>query len=642
MHAIRSTAAAVLAMVLTAGGAHARIIKFDVLSTQDFAQNTEFGAAGSFVWIHARAYGELDPADPGNAVIAGLDQAPRTAAGTVLYDTDVEILRPADPTKASGVLLFDVPNRGNKYALSWLDDSPGAGLMNQPRSLADAGNAFTFTRGDTLVWAGWQPEVHGPGLMGIRVPVAMEHGAPAIRTIRFEVEAGTRGPDQVVRAPLPYPAATTDGATLTVRTKGTDPEQPLPAGTWEIRDGAVALLPPGTAFTPRRIYELRYQAAAPAIGGIGFAAVRDVVAYLRQQPGQAGPVHHSLAFGVSLSGRFLRNFIELGMNRAEDGARVFDGVLAHIAGAGKVFSNFLFAMPGRTATMHEDRFYPENWFPFASFASTDPMTGQTAALLRHDSDPLVIQTNTSTEYWQKGASLIHTDPQDGTDRGQPPGERVFLVAGTQHGGHFGSTTSAGPCVTGRNPHSAGPALRALLVALEEWAVHGTLPPDSLVPRRSDRTGVAPADIRMPNMPGITWNEAANPIGPPVDWVYPPQDTARTYPTLVSAVDADGNEVAGLRLPEISVPLGTYTGTNLYKDAPGELCDRDGSYVPFAKDAAARAALADPRPSLAERYGTRERYVAQVRDAADALVARRLMLPMDADAAVQAAEVAPGF
>ena len=624
--------AAIVAGLLLSGAASAHIVRLEVLGQEDFAGGASFGTAGPFVRIHAVAHGELDPADPANAVISGLAQASRTPSGTVAYDTDVEILRPKDPARGSGTMLFDVPNRGNKYVLSWLDDAPGAGLVNDPRTAADAGNGFTFSRGYTLVWAGWQPEVHGAGLMGIRVPTLPGAAAP----IRFQIEAGTRGPDAVTTMPLPYPAASSDGATLTVRTRGTDPETPVDG--WEVTRDTVRLLPKGTAFAPRRIYELRYRATNPTVDGIGFAAVRDVVAFLRRGDPAVGPVRHTIGFGVSLSGRFLRNFLELGMNRAEDGARVFDGVFPHISGAGKVFDNLPFAMPGRTATMHEDRFYPENWFPFATFPTTDPMTGQTARLLRGDgTDPLIIESNTSTEYWQKGASLIHTDPADGSDRALPAGVRAFMVAGTQHGGHFGSGTSAGPCVVGRNPHSAGPALRALLANLEAWVVDGTPPPDSLVPRHADGTAVDAISVRMPAVPGVEWATVANRIGPPVDWVNPPADITRTYPTFVSAVDADGNERAGLRLPEISVPLGTYTGTNLYRDAPGELCDRDGSFVPFARDAAERARTGDPRPSVMERYGSKEGYVAQVRQAAEALVAQRLMLPADAAAAVRVAE-----
>ena len=635
-------AAALLAACLAPAAVAARVTALDVVSQEDFAGGAAFGAAGPYVRVEAVAHGELDPADPANAVVVDLDRAPRNAAGRVEYDADVSILRPRDPAKGSGVMLYDVLNRGNKFALPWLDDAPdSAGPINDPRGAGDAGNGFTFRRGYTLVWSGWQPEVHGPGLMGVRVPVAQDHGQPIVRRIRVEVVAGTRGPEAVRSAALPYPAADPAAARLTVRAREADAPAEVPASGWSIEGGALRLLPPGTAFAPRQLYELSYAATAPTVDGIGFAAVRDVVSHLRRDP--AFGVRHALGFGVSLSGRFLRNFVELGMNRDEGGARVFDGVLPHISGAGKVFGNFEFAMPGRTATQHEDRFYPENWFPFAAFAATDPMTGQAGRIPRGDgSDPLMLESNTSTEYWQKGASLIHTDPADGADRALPPGARAYLVAGTQHGGHAGTAATPGPCANPRNPHSAGPALRALVVALEQWVVDGTAPPASQVPLLADGSGVAAEAVRLPAVPGVTWAPGANAIGPAVDWVDPPATVTRRYPTLVAAVDADGNEVAGIRLPEIAVPLGTYAGVNVYRDYPTELCDRDGAFIPFARDAAERARAGDPRPSLQERYGTREAYVEQVRKAADALVAARLMLAEDADAAVRAAQAAGAF
>ena len=201
-------------------------------------------------------------------------------------------------------------------------------------------------------------------------------------------------------------------------------------------------------------------------------------------------VTHALAFGVSQAGRFLRHFLELGMNDDGHGRRVFDGVLSHVAGAGKVFANHSFAMPGRTATQHEDRLYPENWFPFGNAVTTDPFSGRNGAILRgRPTDPLMIEVNTATEYWQKGASLVHTDPAGRRDAALPSTARVYLIAETQHGGGPGTDPSPGPCVNPRNPHSASPALRALLVALEEWVAAGVAPPPS-GSRRSRRAARA--------------------------------------------------------------------------------------------------------------------------------------------------------
>ena len=640
MRRIALAAALPVGLAMLPHAAGARITALDILERTPFADGAPFGSVGAYERVRATAHGELDPASPANAVITDITRAPRNAHGMVEYDTDVFILRPVDPAAGNGVLLYEVLNRGHKFLPSWLDDA--ADGTDDPRTAADAGNGFAFRRGYTMAWSGWQPEVaRTGGLMGLGVPVATDGGQPIARRIRVEIAAGTRGPEVVRTATLPYPNTGLDGATLTVRAREAGPVQVVPPGAWSFVGASAVQLQAGP-FEPRKLYELTYFATAPTVDGIGFAATRDVVAYLRQGDA-AGPVHHAIGFGISLSGRFLRNFIELGMNRGEDGARVFDGVLAHIAGAGKVFANFEFAMPGRTATQHEDRTYPENWFPFAGFPATDPMTGQTGALLRGDgSDPLVLESNTATEYWQKGASLIHTDPATGADRPLPPTTRAYLLAGAEHAGHAGAPGAPGPCANPRNPMSAGPLLRALVVALTEWVADGTPPPDSRVPLRADGTGVPAASVRQPALPGVTWAPGDNPVGPPVDWTAPPAAPARTYPTMVSALDADGNERAGVRLPDVAAPLGTRTGTNVYADYPTELCDRDGSFIPFARTAAERAASGDPRLSLAERYASRDAYAAQVRAAADALVAARLMLPEDRDAAVRAAEAEARF
>ena len=304
------------------------------------------------------------------------------------------------------------------------------------------------------------------------------------------------------------------------------------------------------------------------------------------------------------------------MNDDGHGRRVFDGVMSHVAGAGKVFANHRFGMPGRTATQHEDRLYPENWFPFGNAVTTDPFSRKTGAILQgRTTDPLVIETNSSTEYWQKGASLVHTDPTGRSDADLPANVRVYMIAGTQHGGRPGADPSPGPCINPRNPHSATPALRALFLALEEWVTKGTAPPPGRVPRVADGTAVPAETIRMPAVPGFAVAPYANQIVPPVDWVDPPVRIDNVYGALVCAVDADGNEIAGIRLPPIAVPLGTHTGWNVYRAQPDELADRDGSFIAFARTKNEREAAGDPRPSLEERYGSREAYVAKVRAAA---------------------------
>jgi hypothetical protein len=636
-------------------------IEIQVNAVEPFAEGQPFGAAGSYLRIRGAAKGELDPAATENSVIVDLDNAPRNARGLVEYETDFFILRPADPSRTQGVLVYDVTNRGSKRIFQLLDDAPSApaDAANDPKTVREAGLGFSLGRGYSLLWSGWDPSapVANNGL-GARFPTAMADGRPITGRIRHEFHIGTRTPGKGDIVRLSYPAVSTDTrqARLTVRDRESDSRIEVPAQSWEFADArSIRLLPQGSLFAPFKIYELWYEATEAKVHGVGFASVRDLVSFLRYETAdrngipspllaerarsEGSGIRYALAFGVSQSGRFLRHFLELGMNDDGRGRRVFDGVMSHVAGAGKVFANHRFGMPGRTATQHEDRLYPENWFPFGNAVTTDPFSRKTGAILQghHPTDPLVIETNSSTEYWQKGASLVHTDPTGRADADLPSNARVYMIAGTQHGGRPGVDPSPGPCVNPRNPHSATPALRALFAALEEWVTKGTAPPPNRVPRIADGTAVTAESIRMPAVPGFASAPGANQIVPPVDWVDPPVRIDNVYGARVCAVDADGNEIAGVRLPPIAVPLGTHTGWNVYRAQPGELADRDGSLIPFARTRAEREAARDPRPSLEERYGSREAYVAKVKAAAEALVAERLLLPTDAAAYVEAAE-----
>ena len=639
------------------------IVDIQIDAIEPFADGQAFSEAGSYLRIRGIARGEIDPASPQNRVIADLDKAPRNAHGMVEYAADFFILRPADLRTADSVLVYDVTNRGRKMILNLLDDASGDADTNNPKTAQDVGLGFTLGRGYSLVWSGWDfgaPRANNG--MTARLPPALENGEPMVRRIRDEFHIGTRAPGKGDVVRLNYPAVSNDqrNARLTVRDRESDSPSEIPAGSWEFVDPqSIRLLPVGARFEPYRIYDLWYEATGSTVLGTGFAATRDLVSFLRYEHaarnGMPNPMiagdrrddppelQHALAFGVSQAGRFLRHFLELGMNDDGHGRRVFDGVLTHVAGAGKVFANHSFAMPSRTATQHEDRLYPENWFPFGNAVTTDPFSGNTGAILKgRPTDPLMIEVNTSTEYWQKGASLVHTDPAGRHDAELPPTARVYMIAGTQHGGRPGTDPSPGPCVNPRNPHSATPALRALLVALEEWVRTGTAPPSSRVPSIAQGTAVVAEAVKMPTVPGVALPPGANRIGPPVDWVEPPARLDNFYGTRVCAVDADGNEVAGIRLPPIAVPLGTYTGWNVYRAHTCELCDRDGSLIPFARTRSERETAGDPRASLEERYGTRDAYVARVEAAAAALVADRLLLPADAAAYVKAARECDRF
>ena len=324
----------------------------------------------------------------------------------------------------------------------------------------------------------------------------------------------------------------------------------------------------------------------------------------------------------------MRDHIAQGFNGDEDGRRVFDGVLTHVAGIGRVFHNTPFGQPFRTRTWHQDHDFPEVEFPHSAAAMDDPLTGGSGALLHGDTtDPKLIETNTSTEYWQKGASLLHTDPLGTKDIALPANVRTYLLSGAQHGGKAGMPRDHGPCVNPRNWLDPMPAVRALLVALDEWVATGRTPPDSRVPRIDDGTLVLAEKMAFPAIPGLMRPRAANDAAPLADWTDP-VPAARTYGALVPQVDADGNERAGIRLPDIAVPRGTFMGWNLYKSPypDGELADRDGTFLAFAATEAERGN--DPRASLAARYPGNT-HAEAVRRVTQALLHDRLLLPEDA-------------
>ena len=629
----------------------ARIVRITIDRVEPFAGGMEFAPTGSYVRLAGTAAGELDPSHPSNAGIVNLDRAPRNPRGLVEYEVDFYVMRPTDPTRGNRKILYEVVNRGRKLLLPWLHEAPATspGAVNEPATAAHAGNGFAFREGYTLVWSGWEPDVpRASGALGIRLPVATADGVPIIKTIRDEFVFGPRVPAGRATAPLSYEAATPQPGwgRLAVRARESDPSTEIPAARWAFGDArSIKLLPDGTAFQPGLIYDFWYPAKNPTVLGVGYAATRDLVAFLRYETadtqgnpnplaisaGAAG-IRAALAVGIAQGGRYLRDHIHQGFNQDESRRRVFDGVLAHVAGAGRVFTNVEFGQPGRSSTQHEDHHFPEAAFPFAHGPVSDPITGRTGGLLRGDgSDPLVIEVNTSTEYWQKGASLLHTDPLGARDVDVPGSVRLYLIAGTQHDGRAGPLPTPGNCLHPRNPNNPAPALRALLVALDRWATEGLEPPTSRVPTLGAGT-LAPAErLEFPAIPGMRVPRSGNHLVPFGDWVNPQHVPGPAYVTLVPRVAGDGNEVAGVRLPGVAAPLGTYTGWNVYR-APyleGELCDREGSFVPFARTRAEREAAGDPRPSLGERYGSQDGYLRRVTEVVRDLLRARFLLPDDA-------------
>jgi len=613
---------------------------------EPLADGAPFGEVGAYERVIGRAKGEVDPRDPANKGIALIDKAPRNGRGKVEYATDVFILRPKDSTRGNGRILYEVNNRGRKMLFGNIADGPQG--VNDPKTMADVGNGFPLRRGYTLVWSGWDPDAPRANMgLALTAPVATDNGQPIVKTVRDEFCSGTRGGALEVFK-LSYEADTLEQprARLTVRERADDEPHELPLNQWSFVDARSIKLRDGTKPKPGYLYEFHYDAKNPKVLGLGFAATRDVISWLRYDPAAIAatgrPISHALAIGFSQAGRYLRNHISEGFNRDEQGRKVFDGIHSHIAGIGRIFFNTPFGQPARTGTQHEDHDFPENEFPFSTATLADPLTGKKGSLFRGDgSDPKLIETNTSTEYWQKGASLLHTDSLGKQDVTLPDNSRVYMIAGTQHGGRAGATTDPGPNINPRNPHNPMPAVRALLVALDEWVVSGKEPPASRVPTLAAATLVEPDKTGFPAMPGAVVVKVTNRVTPPADWVHPkPADKA--YRTLVCKVDADGNEAAGVRLPDIAVPLATYSGWNEYKPPypKGELADRDGSCLPFALDKAAQQAAGDPRPSIAERYASGADYLAKVQATVTTLMNDRLLLAEDAERYLERARREP--
>ena len=592
------------------------ITGIEIANRASLVGGATFGAVGAYERIDGVAIGELDPAHPRNQGIALLDKAPRNPAGRVEYRSGFALLRPVKASNGNGRLLYEVNNRGRIMLFANL--CAGA-AGNQPTTAEELGNALPLRLGFSLLWTGWDPGAPKPTGLSLDVPVIEAMTQP----IREEFISGTRlGVHEAFK--LSYQAV--GPATVTVRRTQTAPRVAVPS---ELLDSRTVR--PIEPIQTGSIYEVRYQATKPRVLGIGFAATRDIVSHLRHHgAGLLGrPVEHTLAFGISQAGRYLRDHIAQGFNADEDGSRVFDGVFTHVAGIGRVFFNTQFGQPFRTRTWHEDHDFPEVEFPHSSAAMDDPVTRGSGALLRGDvTDPKLIETNTATEYWQKGASLLHTDPLGTRDIALPANVRTYLLPGTQHGGRAGMPRDNGPCIHPRNWHDPMPAVRALLVALDEWVETGRPPPDSRLPRIDDGTLVPAENVAFPAIPGLLPPHAANDALPPGDWTDP-VPPAQAYVTLVPQVDADGNERAGIRLPDIAVPRGTFTGWNLYK-APypdGELADREGSFLAFAATEADSGD--DPRASLEVRYpGTT--YADAVRRVVSALQTDRLLLPEDAE------------
>jgi hypothetical protein len=569
----------------------------------------------------------------------------------VEYCVDFCMLKPVDPRRHNGRIFYDVLNRGMKLALSALNDAPA---RNDPLAAEDAGNGFLMRQGYVVLWSAWQSDVApGEGRMLATLPVATENGAPIVAINRDEfIFNHDHNP---ATAPLSYPAHTTDKgqASLTVRQRQRDPGVAVPGGAWRYLSNRKIEITRPVGFDAGAIYEFIYPARDPIVMGLGFAAIRDVVSFFRRRAadddarpnplsigGRPPAIAHAYAFGMSQSGRLLRDWLWHGFNEDPDGAKVFDGVIPSLAGSRKTFTNFAFAQPGRFSCQHEDHLTPGDQFPFTYATRFDPVSGRTDGILARcresNTCPRIIHTDSSGEYWQGRASLVAAD-ETGLDLELPDDVRVYLFAGTQHGGRFASTFFPF-CKYPGNPVEISASHRALLVALDRWVSAGVPPPPSRYPRVCDGSLVPPHALNFPAVPGAGYDGLINELCE-VDYsAQPPHPhPERRYALMVPAVDADGNEIGGVRLPEIAAPLGTHTGWNPRREgfAAGELALL-GWYLPFARTAAERKASGDPRASLDQRYDNHDAYVAAVTRAARELCEAGLLLPEDVDGYIESA------
>jgi hypothetical protein len=656
---------------------------------------TSFGDAGQYEKLRGRAFGEVDPNDHLSKKITDIEFAPVNANGMVEYSTDVVILRPIDAAKGNARLFYELSNRGTILALRVVNSgaAPAAGRTDYPSTATDAGNGFLMREGYTILFSGWDlTAVNVNGSLLTNVPIASFKNpdgttspivGPAVEEFFFD-NTTTRV------ATLTYPSASLDKSkvTLTVRTHYEDPQTAIPASDWEFVSATQFRLlplsgtpPVGKAFDAGRLYEFKYEATNPRVAGLSHAMVRDLALFFREgavdSTGKAltGDIDFIYGHATSQPGRLLRDFVDLGFNRADDTEHhhffcrhhhddmVFDGILNWIAGGSGGFFNHRFAIPNRTHRQHIGRWTPERLFPFAWQLLFDPVTrqfdGRIVRCALTGTCPKILEANSANEYWVKGGSLLHTDTRGHDLFFDAPHVRLYHFSGRPHSSVPPGADPTNICQQPRNTLAPGFGMRSLLVALDEWVSKHRPPPHSDLPRRFDGTLVrSPQDkVGFPSIPGVKYNGLMSTgdlfdfgpqfkngildfttVGDPAV-IKSPVVNANAYPVFVPKTDKDGNEIAGVRFPEVEVPTATYTGWALRKPelAGDDLCDAFGQELAFKKTKAERDAAGDPRLSLQERYPTHADYVQEVTKAAQKLQKRRLLLQEDVDRYIQAAE-----
>jgi len=632
---------ACLAVVAT-GSARAEVTRFEVLSIERHAlEGRSFGGVGTYDRITARATVAVDPADRRNAVIADIDIAPRNAAGKVEAVADVEILRPSDPKRGNGKLFYEVVNRGNKQSPGVFNDANSKAMI----TAADAGNGYLLRQGYTLVWSGWQGDIKSAtGTLALSVPTLT--GV----TGRITAELVFDNLTSPIIAPLAWPAAEQDSAKLVVRARWDDPPDSPPDMSFRFVDPSHVEIKRPSGFDGGGLYALDYVARDPKVLGVGFAATRDIVGYLRRTvssdnplvEGRLSSIRHAYAYGQSQSGRFLREFLYLGFNEDLAHKMVFDGMLVHVSGARLTAANMRFGIPERAPRHPQDPGSVADRFPFTYADTINPFTGARDGLLKRCTQshtcPKIIEADSEYEWYNSKASLLVTDPS-GKPVKLPPSVRLLTISGTPHLAQPDAVAKMNPlCVMPVNPLHQGPIMRAMLDNLDAWVDRGTTPPPSRTPNLADGSLLEQDAARLQTaIPGLPYT-GMHVVAAEEDLRVHPSKILGEFKLYLPRLNADGMIVGGVHLPVIDAPKASYTGWNprVVGNGPTTLCPLIGGAVAFATTREERLKNGDPRPSVEERYASPSAYVAKVDEIAQALVRQRLMLAEDLPRQHQAA------
>ena len=623
------------------------VVGFDVQERSKVLDGEAFGKTGGYERIVGRVSFAVDPKTPANGIIHDLEFAPRNQEGLVEFSADFFLLKPIDLTKGNGTVLLEVPNRGGKGLMRF---NYGTRSLD-PRTREEFGDGFLLKQGYTLAWVGWQFDLRErKDVLRLSAPVA--EGVTGLVRSEFSPAKIEKSFSVAGRGHVPYPALDPADASyrLIVREYADGEGVDIPRDHWRFSDRTTVTMQKG--FFPGKHYEVVYKSKDPAVAGLGAAAIRDLVSYLKFGAGGNAAVlsdahrhiQHAIGYGSSQCGRFLRTFVYDGFNADEKGRKVFDGVSAHIAGAALGSFTHRFAQPTRT-----NPFYTTDVFPFRDLTDHDPLTGAKDGILRRAEKagvvPKIFYTNTSSEYWSRSTSMMHTTIDGKDDAPLAPETRLYHFTGTQHGPGAVPPRESDVHSYPLNGNDYRPLQRALLIALQRWVSEGVEPPAS---RYSSVEQLVPlGKLKFPTIPGFRTPGRVRTAmrldygpdfhGTGIISFEPPKMTGARYPVKLPQIDSDGNEIGGIRLPSIEAPLAAYTGWNLLKPKvmdSDEVAGLAGSTIFFARTKAEHLKRKNSRPSIEERYQSRDDDKRQVRAAGHKLVESRYLLEDDLERVVE--------